>query len=389
MKYVAGTEIAANGDMATAVIRLTERMEVLSNAILNGGITETDTLFIMQVPHRVPLTDPWAQIRAERDRLGLPQDAVGLMTAAEVGYVFTTQSTDHEGSETFAAVTAGLSNHVVAGETIADWDERSRISMERYRALIGGTINIIGISPVPLTLEGKVNLMMPIVEAKSAALADTGFRETGTTSDAVAVVSPAGDAREAFSGTGTPLGISMARSVRAGVAASLDKRGDRPVPGTFVDALARAGIPRDSLWEAASELYDPNPAWDAADVRRRFEERIDVLCEDINISSMIQAALVLDEMGGKGCICALPREMFATDPIHLIADEMIGIQIAEYIAGTRGLFEFSRFDRHKPGIIGRAGPFTDDMLCGLVGGTMSAVYTDLFYEEISGVDMDV
>lgn len=381
MRFVRSTEIDEHGDLATVVITLSERMEVLSNALLNGGHAVTDTLFVMQVPHKTPLVDPWAQIRAERDRLGLPQDAVGMMTAAEVKHVYTGTAVEYGGVEAFAAVTAGLSNQVVAGDVIDDMEERSRISMERYRRLVGGTINTIGISPVPLTLEGKVNLMIPMIEAKSAALGEMGYRETGTTSDAIAVVCPAGDERETFAGTGTALGIAMARSVKAGVIANLVKRGDYPVAGTFIDALSRAGIPREELWKAAEELYDPNPDWETETIRTMFEGRLDVLSNDINVSSLIQAALSLDVLGGKGCICALPKDLFETDPIHLIADEMIGIQIAVYIAGTRGSFEFNRFDRYKPGIIGTAGPFTDDMLCGLVGGVMSSIYTELFDRE--------
>jgi alpha-ribazole phosphatase CobZ len=76
----------------------------------------------------------------------------------------------------------------------------------------------------------------------------------------------------------------------------------------------------------------------------------------------------------------MPRGMFSEDPIHLIADEIIGMQIAQYIAGTKGIFEFHRFDRHKPGIISELGPFMDDMVCGLVGGIMSSIYSDMFDE---------
>ena len=380
MRYVKDVKILEDGEMATAVVYLSETMEVLSSAMKNGGHTATDILFIAQVPHGWDSDDPLGDLKRIMEKHKIPDRAVGFMTAAEVKYVFSTVETDYEGMETFAAVTAGLSNHVVAGELLENWEERYRISQERYRMLIAGTINIIGISPVPLTDEAKINIMMPMIEAKAAAMNILGYRETGTTSDAIAIVSPVGENREAHAGTGVPLGISMARSVKAAVISNLVKRGDFPYMGTFMDVLKGKGITKESMWEAALELYDPNPDWDTNEIKRRFELKLEILSEDINVSSLIQGAAALEDIGSKDCICAMPRGMFAKDPIHLIADEIIGMQIAQYIAGTRGIFEFHRFDRYKPGIISKLGPFMDDMLCGLIGGVMSSIYTDLFDE---------
>ena len=381
MKYIKETKILEDGEMATAVIRLSERMEVLSSAVLNGGHNVTDTLFIMQVSHGYNSRDHMGDILQVREKYDLPEDSVGFMTAAEVKYLFSVSEKEHEGVTTFAAATAGLSNHVVAGELLDNWEERFRISQERYRMLIGGTINIIGVSPFPLTDAAKINLMIPLTEAKSAAMASLGYKETGTTSDAMAIVSPIGEPRINFSGTGTPLGIAMARSVKEAVASNLIKRGDFPYIGTFVDRLKAIGITVDDMWNAALELYIPNPNWDTEELHRKFSEKMKILSADINISSLVQGAIALEELGGKDCICAMPRGMFAEDPIHLIADEIIGMQIAQYISGTRGIFEFHRFDRHKPGIISELGPFLDDMVCGLVGGIMSFVYTEMFDEE--------
>jgi len=381
LKYIKETKILEDGEMATAVIRLSERMEVLSSAVLNGGHNVTDTLFIMQVSHGYNSSNHMGDILQVREKYDLPEDSVGFMTAAEVKYLFSVSEKEHEGVTTFAAATAGLSNHVVAGELLDNWEERFRISQERYRMLIGGTINIIGVSPFPLTDAAKINLMIPLTEAKSAAMASLGYKETGTTSDAMAIVSPIGEPRINFSGTGTPLGIAMARSVKEAVASNLIKRGDFPYMGTFVDRLKAIGITVDDMWNAALELYIPNPNWDTEELHRKFSEKMKILSADINISSLVQGAIALEELGGKDCICAMPRGMFAEDPIHLIADEIIGMQIAQYISGTRGIFEFHRFDRHKPGIISELGPFLDDMVCGLVGGIMSFVYTEMFDEE--------
>ena len=215
----------------------------------------TDTLFIMQVPHTFEMFDPMPVIEGSRDRLRLPKDSVGMMTAAEVKHVFSSIRSEYDGVETLAAVTAGLSNQVVAGDLLENWEGRKKISMERYRALLAGTINIIGVSPVPLNCEGKINLVMAMTEAKTAALNTLGYRETGTTSDSIAVVSPRGGERERYAGTGTSLGISMCRSVKAGVISNLVKRGDYPVVGTFMDKLDTLGVSADCMWRAAMEIY--------------------------------------------------------------------------------------------------------------------------------------
>ena len=55
-----------------------------------------------------------------------------------------------------------------------------------------------------------------------------GYQETGTTSDAIAIVSPLGEDSN-YAGTGSYLGIAMARAVRDGVAKALIIRDDFPV----------------------------------------------------------------------------------------------------------------------------------------------------------------
>ena len=217
MSFVKDLEIREHEGMATAIVRLSETMEVLSNAPLNGGHALTDVMFITQVPHNYNSMDYLGDANSVRVRYGLPEHSVGFMTAAEVKYVIQRFKRSMEGFEAEAIVTAGLSNHVEAGEEIDDYDERHRISMENYRRLIGGTINIIEISSVPLKDMGRVNAYMPIVEAKTLAMRDAGYEESGTTSDAMAIVSPRGDDGLMFTGTGTPLGMVMAQCVRTGV----------------------------------------------------------------------------------------------------------------------------------------------------------------------------
>ncbi len=205
-----------------------ERMEVLSSAVLNGGDSLASAIFIMQVPKDYCTDDPRSDAVRVRDALGLPEDTVGMMTAAEVGRVFNWSAGECNGTEAVAIATAGLSNHVVAGDVLDNYPERRAVSDARG-ARMAGTINIAVFSPYPLTMEGKVNLMIPLVEAKSAAMADRGYRETGTTSDSMAVLCPIGDGRVGYTGTGSDAGIAAARAVRSAVGYALEHRCEHPV----------------------------------------------------------------------------------------------------------------------------------------------------------------
>jgi alpha-ribazole phosphatase CobZ len=385
---LAEVKILHSGGTPVAVIRLKERMEIMSSAVMNRGVAVSDTIMIMEVPKLYDSMDFMGDLEKVRTDLDLPKSTVGFMTAAEIEYVTTIKNTEFDGVTTTAVATAGLGNRVTAGDVIHDMDARLERSLEKEKRIRAGkmpsigTINIIAISPVPLTDAAKVNSFIVLTEAKTAAMRMLGHEETGTTSDAVAIVSPISGKRESYCGTGTSLGISLARSVRDAVYDSLLRRDDRPEMGTFMDQLSKMGITEERLWESAMEIYHPNPEWRADDLRKMFSSLMTTYSKDINVSSLIQGAIQLDRLGSKDMICAMPKGMFETDPIHLIADEIMGMQLAQYISGTRGIFEFHRFDRHKPGVIKQLGPFMDDIICGLVGGIMSSVYTKMFDGEV-------
>ena len=128
--------------------------------------------------------DPVADAKKVLEELKLPSDTVCFMTAAEVYQVFTKERVNHKGYDCLALVTAGLSNQVVAGEEILDWDQRKILSKERHKTIAelyppAGTINIIGVVSEPMTDSAKVNAFIPITEAKSAAMQLCGLSGQG------------------------------------------------------------------------------------------------------------------------------------------------------------------------------------------------------------------
>lgn len=286
MSMIGSYEVVDFEGMPVGVVRFKERMDVLSSAVLNGGLSTASAYFIMQVPKNYMTDDPRSDAERVRVGLGLPEDTVGMMTAAEVDYVFNVKAGVHDGLEVEAIATAGLSNHVVAGEELEDWEGRFRISQGRAARMMAGTINIAIVSPIPLSVAGMVNLMIPLVEAKSAAMSDRGFRETGTSSDSMAVFSPIGEGRADYAGTASSVGIAGARAVRAAVGHALATRFEHPVPedaNRVMDRLGLRSILVDEHGEERTrEMLSEDSTRMAVDIMYHLSRRTDSLIGDGN-----------------------------------------------------------------------------------------------------------
>ncbi len=262
------------------MITFTEPLEVLSCAVLNGGSSVAEAAFIMEVPKDFDCDDYMGYIRSVRDALGLPDNSVGMMTAAEVDYVFNVKTSTFRGTEATAFATAGLANHVIAGEELLDYEAKTEVSIRRMNALRPGTINIGVISPRPLTTEAKVNLMIPLVEAKTLAMRRQGYLETGTTSDSMAVFCPKGDCRESWTGTGSDIGIATARAVIDSVGWALRKRNEHPMPLEPREALERMGLTEEYLYSSSDKSLS----------REEFGKRLDEVLSDQKVAAALNLA---------------------------------------------------------------------------------------------------
>jgi len=142
--------------------------------------------------------------------------------------------------------------------------------------------------------------------------------------------------------------------------------------------LEKKGISLKDLIDTALELFVPHPGLDteekAAEMLR--EEFLDAL-SDVNVACLEVACFRAQEDAENGLIPGLSKERFMGRP-GLVADELLGLAITNYIAGVRGVFEFTRFDQAKPGILKKLGPIANDAIGGLVAGVSSNVYTRAF-----------
>ncbi|MGD0817945.1 MAG: phosphatidylglycerophosphatase A [Methanomassiliicoccales archaeon] len=366
------TEIKEVGENTVLVVRLPQKMKMLSTTVLNGGFSMSDTILSVQVPIHYNGTEPESEIVEICSTLGLCAGSVGFMTAVDLKKVLTIVSEEYHGINVTVVATSGVKNAVYAGELMPD---------ALVRGLNGpGTINIIVALDRPLHEVGMANSLITITEAKTAALMDTKTRGTGTTSDAIAICCPEGDG-EKYAGTATDVGICMARAVRKAVAASTLKWYARPGPVDFIKLLEDRGITMEEMWTAANKLVFPNPDWPEGFLKGKFVERMNLLRQDVNVNAMVKGAILLEDAGKAQDLYGLDNGIFDSDPVHLLADELMGIALAEYIAGTKGLFEYVRYDRKKPGILAELGPFLDDIVGALIGAVMSRIYSDLLEAE--------
>ena len=145
---------------------------------------------------------------------------------------------------------------------------------------------------------------------------------------------------------------------------------------SIMSVLEDAGLSEDVLVSAAMELYVPHPGVENRDIAERvFKRELKLALSDPNLSILLYAGLLLEKEGEKGELPGMNKKTFDKDLTFLIVDEVIGMSIAKYISGDKGIFEYVRFDKLKPGILSKLGPFMDDVIAGLIGGASANMYS--------------
>lgn len=140
---------------------------------------------------------------------------------------------------------------------------------------------------------------------------------------------------------------------------------------SILDHLEEKGIGLDDLAEAGLKLCV------GVEIDKKLKEKLKKQLlrslTDINVISLILAAIRAEEDLQYHRIKNVDID---DDPVHLYSDEVLGMAVANQIAGTKAIFNFKRYDEEKPGIIGRLGPMTDDVIAGLIAGSMSKIFEE-------------
>jgi alpha-ribazole phosphatase CobZ len=240
------------------------------------------------------------------------------------------------------------------------------------------TVNIILLVGKNLSHAAMANLIIVATEAKTAAFYDLDVRYgggelfTGDYTDGV-VVACYGQETEPevqFAGRATQLGKTVYEVVKDGVKAALFNHNSWAMNRPILERLEERGITVDDMVSTALELYVSVKGEEIEEtvLKKRLEETIRKECEDVNVALLLAAALHAEEeeiRTGRG------GDVGAQDAACVVADELIGLDIAEYIGGKKAMFNFVYYDTRKPGILKELGVFMDDAIGGLIAGCMT------------------
>jgi alpha-ribazole phosphatase CobZ len=144
----------------------------------------------------------------------------------------------------------------------------------------------------------------------------------------------------------------------------------------IIDILKEEGITVQMLVDTALELYVPHPGIETRELaEEKFLYELNVALFDANLCMLVYSGILLEKEGRAGRLPNISKSSYEKDLTFIIADEVLGMSISKYISGDKGMFEFVRFDKQKPGILSKLGPFMDDIIGGLIGGVSASMYT--------------
>jgi len=349
------------------IAEFSRELAVLSSAIYIGRGTSTKHVIFKQVHKEGSLDHPVRYASSILEKLGI-DNAVVFLTGARVDeYVHRTLDSPYE---SHVVMTVGL-------------DPPACIELNKlYPSVKVSTINILVATDAPLSSVGMADLFRVVTEAKVLASNDLmlrcGSRPTGTVTDAVAVLSPHNEKGLLTAGLATNLGNAIARMVYEGLVELGKER-------LGIDGFLRnlVGLKPKELVSLALRVYRkaPIPGIAEEDVRRILHRHLDRLLRDPNIWALLIAARELDLHAASGSIPRLSPEEFKQDSVSVLADELIGIALALYAAGARGLFSMYWVERLKSSALPEVQSlpmFEDDVVSALIGSVITLLYDEVF-----------
>ena len=126
--------------------------------------------------------------------------------------------------------------------------------------------------------------------------------------------------------------------------------------GILIGDLVEAGLALVSHVEVTSVLED------------KLEAQIMKSLTDVDVIALLVASMKTEQVLTQSGL----REI--DEAVH--AGDVLGMAIANQIAGTKATFNFIKYDRAKPGIIYGLPPILDDAFAGLIAGCVTKIFEE-------------
>ena len=137
----------------------------------------------------------------------------------------------------------------------------------------------------------------------------------------------------------------------------------------ILDYLVSQGILIGDLVEAGLDLLAEDDI--TSELKDKLEAQILKSLADINVMMLLMAAIRVEEQLMSNSI----REFDAKDDLkYLYSNEVLGLAVANQIAGTKAAVNFKRYDEYKPGILYGLPPILDNAFAGLIAGCVSKIF---------------
>ncbi len=357
-------------DSEAIVLKLPPGFIVLSNA-LGGGLGARDEIAIVRVSNDLWIDDVETFVESTRKSLGLSDSSILFLTSVDLEKHSAFISLDNP-KPIDVVITAGFSPPAC-------------IDLEgAYRPLGASTINVIVAVDEGLTPSGLADLFKLVIEAKSVTSASLSLKcksvPFGTVTDAIAVASRVG--KGVCVGILTDVGNAIAKCIRETLVSMY--KGFKDVVKALEDVM---GISLSELVEEAMEAYRmaPIPGVDEEEVRKRLLREALNMLSDPNVWCFILAARELDNHGHMGTLWRLPFNEYESDSARIVADEILGMALSNYVHGYRAVLAMYWIERLKvKGVLRKISGlpmFLDDIASAFIASMLSKVYTELLREE--------
>ncbi len=354
-------------DRDTLIIEFEGSVKALSSTIIGSGFRKLTHVVFHRVDPDFNNPNPTEYARDLLEKLGLPEESSAVfLTAVDV----VKEHIELQASSPvriLLVASVGLSPGVCIGA--------------RGAAEKPATINVLLFIEKALTDNAFVDLAGVISSAKTLALVDLALsggynlgRVYATATDAMVIASTIDEVdKELYGGPATRIGSEAAKLVyEAIISAGLKSLGrDERFRNIF-------GVDIGWIANTASRIYRkaPVPGLSEDRVREEAEAELRRLLKDPNIWALALAARNLDWHGLAGALPELSREEYLSDSQKILADELLGITLALYVNGWRGLFAYYWIDSTKEELdeFKDKPMFMDDVLASLIGAILSRIY---------------